>query len=101
MRKLELLSVGDELYGVVKVIPYSKFKIPIEGEAATFLKQVYKCEKILKGNQTNEYIFVNLIPEAKIEIEMTNKQRKTANRKRMAKQTINFQKKKRIYKKRN
>ena len=30
---------------------------------------MYGSEKILKGNQTGEYIFVNLIPEAKIEIE--------------------------------
>jgi hypothetical protein len=69
MRKFELLTVGDELYEVVKRIPFSKFKISIEGEATTFLKQLYNCEKILKSNQTNEYVFVNLIQEAKTETE--------------------------------
>lgn len=69
MRKFELLTVGEELYEVVKRIPFSKFKISIEGEATTFLKQLYNCEKILKSNQTNEYVFVNLIHEAKTETE--------------------------------
>ncbi len=69
MRKFELLTVGDELYEVVKRIPFSKFSSSIAGEATTFLKQLYNCEKILKSNQTNEYVFVNLIPEAKIETE--------------------------------
>lgn len=69
MRKFELLTVGDELYEVVKRIPFSKFKISIEGEATTLLKQLYNCEKILKSNQTNEYVFVNLIQEAKTETE--------------------------------
>ena len=69
MRKFELLIVGDELYEVVKRIPYNKFSNPIEGEGVTFLKQLYNCEKILKSNQTNEYVLVNLIPDAKIETE--------------------------------
>ncbi len=69
MRKVELLTIENELYEVVKRIPITKFKISIEGEATTFLKQLYNCEKILKSNQTNEYLFVNLIPEAKIETE--------------------------------
>jgi hypothetical protein len=69
MRKFELLTVGEELYEVVKRIPFSKFKISIEGEATIFLKQLYNCEKILKSNQTNEYVFVNLIQEAKTETE--------------------------------
>lgn len=69
MRKFELLTVGEELYEVVKRMPFSKFKISIEGEATTFLKQLYNCEKILKSNQTNEYVFVNLIQEAKTETE--------------------------------
>ena len=43
MRKFELLTVGEELYEVVKRIPFSKFKISIEGEATTFLKQLYNC----------------------------------------------------------
>lgn len=67
MRKFELLSVGDDLYEVVKRIPFSKFTNPLVGEATTFLKHKYNCEKILKGNQTGEYIFVNSISEAKIE----------------------------------
>jgi hypothetical protein len=74
MRKFELLSVGEDLYEVVKRIPFSKFSKPIVGEATTFLREFYGSEKILKGNQTNEYIFVNLIPEAKIETE-NDKQR--------------------------
>jgi hypothetical protein len=72
MRKVELLTIENELYEVVKRIPYTKFKIPIEGEATTFLKQLYNSEKILRSNQTNEYVFVNLILEAKIETETRN-----------------------------
>lgn len=66
MRKLDLVNVGDELYEIVRRIPMSKFKVSIQGEAATYLKQWVRCEKILKSIQTNEYLFVNLIEEATI-----------------------------------
>jgi hypothetical protein len=69
MRKLDLIIDGDELYEVVRRIPYSKFTKSIEGDATRFLKEWARCEKILKSNKTNEYVFVNLIPEAKIETE--------------------------------
>jgi hypothetical protein len=66
MRKLDLVNVGDELYEIVKRIPMGKFKVSIQGETATYLKQWARCDKILKSIQTNEYLFVNLIEEATI-----------------------------------
>lgn len=67
MRKADLILIGDELYEIVRRIPMSKFKVSIQGEATTHLKEWARCEKILRSNQTNEYLFVNLIEEAKIE----------------------------------
>lgn len=67
MRKLELVKVGDVLYEVIKKIPIQRFKTEVVGENAEILKTYYKVEKILKSNQTNEYLFVNLIEEAKID----------------------------------
>lgn len=67
MRKLELVKVGDALYEVIKKIPIQRFKTEVVGENAEILKTYYKVEKILKSNQTNEYLFVNLIEEAKID----------------------------------
>jgi hypothetical protein len=67
MRKVDLVLIGDELYEVVRRIPMNKFKVSIHGETTTYLKEWANCEKILKSNQTNEYLFVNLIEEAKIE----------------------------------
>ena len=64
MRKLDLVNVGAELYEVIKRIPYGKFTKEVAGENADMLKQYYRCEKILRSNQTNEYLFVNLIEEA-------------------------------------
>jgi hypothetical protein len=64
MRKLDLVNVGAELYEVIKRIPYGKFTKEVTGENADMLKQYYRCEKILRSNQTNEYLFVNLIEEA-------------------------------------
>ncbi len=49
---------GDELYEVVRRIPYSKFTKSVEGDNANLLKEWARCEKILKSNQTNEYLFV-------------------------------------------
>lgn len=69
MRKLDLIRDGDELYEVVRRIAYSKFTKSVEGDNATLLKEWARCEKILKSNQTNEYLFVNLIEEAIIDDE--------------------------------
>lgn len=67
MRKLELVRVGEELYEVVKKIPIQRFTKEVAGENAEVLKEYYKVEKILRSNQTNEYLFVNLIQEAKVD----------------------------------
>jgi len=66
MRKLDLVNVGDELYEVIRRIPYQRFGKNIDSEGATILKEWIGCEKILRSNQTNEYLFVNLIEEAVI-----------------------------------
>lgn len=66
MRKMELVNVGEELYEVVKRVPTFKFTKEVAGENAEILKQYYNVEKILRSNQTNEYLFVNLIPEVNI-----------------------------------
>lgn len=67
MRKADLVIVGDELYEIIRRIPYQRFSKNIDTEAAKILKDWVGCEKILKSNQTNEYLFVNLIEEAKID----------------------------------
>ena len=67
MRKLELVKVGEDLYEVIKKIPVHRFTKEVAGENAEVLKEFYKVEKILRSNQTNEYLFVNLIEEAKID----------------------------------
>lgn len=64
MRKLDLVNVGEELYEVIRRIPYQKFTKNIDGDGSKILKEWIGCEKILKSNQTNEYLFVNLIEEA-------------------------------------
>lgn len=64
MRKLDLVKVGDELYEVIRRYPITKFKVSIDGDVASDLRKWVGCEKILKSNQTNEYLFVNLIEEA-------------------------------------
>ena len=69
MRKLDLVKVNDELYEIIRRFPMDKFKVSIQGEAATILKEWVGCEKILISKQTNEYLFVNLIEEAKIDDE--------------------------------
>jgi hypothetical protein len=55
------------LYEVIKKIPIQRFKKEVVGQNAEVLKEYYKVEKILRSNQTNEYLFVNLIEEAKID----------------------------------
>ena len=67
MRKLDLVKVGDELYEVIRRYPIGRFKVPIDGDIASDLRKWVGCEKILKSNQTNEYLFVNLIEEATID----------------------------------
>ncbi len=64
MRKLDLVKVNDELYEVVRRIPYQRFTKNIDGDGAKILREWVGSEKILKSNQTNEYLFVNLIEEA-------------------------------------
>ena len=67
MRKVDLVNVGDELYEIVRRYPMARFSAGVYGENAELLKQWVGCEKILIAKQTNEYLFVNLIPEAQIE----------------------------------
>jgi hypothetical protein len=64
MRKLDLVKVGEELYEVVRRIPYQRFTKNVDADGAKILREWVGCEKILKSNQTNEYLFVNLIEEA-------------------------------------
>ncbi len=64
MRKLDLVIVGEELYEVIRRIPYQRFTKNIDSDAAKLLREWVGCEKILRSNQTNEYLFVNLIEEA-------------------------------------
>lgn len=64
MRKLDLLRIDEELYEVVRRIPYQKFSKNVDTDAAQLLREWVGCEKILRSNQTNEYLFVNLIEEA-------------------------------------
>ena len=66
MRKVDLVNVGDELYEIVRRYPMNRFKAGVYGENAELLKQWVGCEKILIAKQTNEYLFVNLIEEAKL-----------------------------------
>jgi hypothetical protein len=66
MRKIETARVGGDLYEIVKKLPVGKFTNELTGERADVLKKYYGAEKILKFNQTQEYLFVNLIPEAQI-----------------------------------
>lgn len=64
MRKLDLIRDGEELYEVARRIACTKFTKPVEGDNAKLLREWIGCEKILKSNQTNEYLFVTLIEEA-------------------------------------
>jgi hypothetical protein len=63
MRKVDLVKVGDELYEVIHKVSAFKFNTDITGEKADILKKWIGAEKILRNHQTNEYVFVNLIPE--------------------------------------
>jgi hypothetical protein len=66
IRKMELGNFGDELYEIVKRLPIQRFTQEVTGEYAEALKKYYGVEKILKFNQTQEYLFVNLIEELEI-----------------------------------
>lgn len=66
MRKPDLVKVGDELYEIVQRFSVYKFSTEITGGKADLLKEFYGAEKILRNSQTNEYLFVNLVPELQI-----------------------------------
>jgi hypothetical protein len=66
IRKLETAKVGEDLYEIVNKVPIQRFTKEITGEYAEALKKYYGVEKILKFNQTQEYLFVNLIQELEI-----------------------------------
>jgi hypothetical protein len=66
MRKIETVKVGEELYEIVKKLPIQKFTTELSGEKAETLKKYYGVEKILKFNQTQEYLFVNKIEDLEI-----------------------------------
>jgi hypothetical protein len=66
IRKIETAKVGNDLYEIVKKLPIQKFTTELTGERADTLKEYYGVEKILKFNQTMEYLFVNKIDELEI-----------------------------------
>jgi hypothetical protein len=66
IRKIETAKVGEDLYEIVKKLPIQRFTRELTGERADTLKEYYGVEKILKFNQTMEYLFVNKIYEAEI-----------------------------------
>lgn len=74
MRKIETAKVGEDLYEIVKKLPIQRFPTELMGERADALKKYYGVEKILKFNQTQEYLFVNLIEELQI---ITNDNKET------------------------
>jgi hypothetical protein len=66
IRKIETAKVGEDLYEIVKKLPIQRFTRELTGERADTLKEYYRVEKILKFNQTMEYLFVNKISELEI-----------------------------------
>jgi hypothetical protein len=66
IRKIETAKVGEDLYEIVKKLPIQRFTTELTGEKADALKQYYGVDKILKFNQTMEYLFVNKIDELEI-----------------------------------
>ncbi len=66
IRKIETAKVGGNLYEIVKKLPIQKFTTELTGERANTLKKYFGVEKILKFNQTMEYLFVNKIEDLEI-----------------------------------
>ena len=66
IRKIETAKVSGDLYEIVKKIPIQRFKTELTGETAETLKEYFGVQKILKFNQTMEYLFVNKIEELDI-----------------------------------
>ena len=66
IRKIETAKVGEDLYEIVKKLPIQRFSKEVTGEYADALKKYYGVEKILKFNQTQEYLFVNKIEDLEI-----------------------------------
>lgn len=64
MRLPQLVKVGEELYEIIYKCSVTKFSVEITGGAAEDLRKWFGAEKILRNPQTNEYLFVNLVPEA-------------------------------------
>lgn len=64
MRKADLVKVGDELYEVIQRFSVYKFNTEITGGKADDLRKWFGVEKILRNQQTNEYLFVNKVEEA-------------------------------------
>jgi hypothetical protein len=75
IRKMETAKVGEDLYEIVKKLPMQRFTTEPTGQRADTLKRYYGVEKILKFNQTQEYLFVNLIEELQIQ---TNDNKETS-----------------------
>lgn len=66
MRKFDLVKVGDELYEVVRRFSVYKFSTEITGGKADLLKEWVGAEKILRNQQSNEYLFVNKVEDVDI-----------------------------------
>jgi hypothetical protein len=66
MAKFELLRVSDKLYCVIRKFPIHTFKQPLTAESADILKKWFHCDTLLISKNTNEYIFVNNVDDAKI-----------------------------------
>lgn len=67
MRRADLIKVNDELFEIVKRFPITKFSVEITGGNADFLREYYNVEKILRSSHTNEYLFVNSVPDIEFE----------------------------------
>ncbi len=66
MRKLELVKVGEDLYEIIHRCSVYKFSVEVTGGVADDLRKWYGVEKILRSQQTNEYLFVNKVEDLEI-----------------------------------
>lgn len=66
MRKLDLVRVGEDLYEIIYRCSVYKFSVEVTGGVADDLRKWYGVEKILRSQQTNEYLFVNKIEDLEI-----------------------------------